>query len=254
MHSIQSSQEAGISVAAADIPASSVLSDGHILNMYQAIPFSPPGNFHVVSSVPISQIIFPEYIDKYDEVAYTEKNRDRYEYREYRIINDASFVSRTKKEWPFLKSVGYVEQTRILVVRDENGNDITPSKAQFKLEGSVRQPAPEKGDHEKNDIQVVGLISDKEMTAEEMGRCKRNHWSVENRLHHVLDDTFREDRSPAKSSRNNLALIRKFALNVLRLVQIQTGNGSPISEVMDLLSDDKALLRRYIFKPIESLY
>lgn len=203
---------------------------------------------------PAYRTAFQEYIDKYDEVVYSEKNRDRYEYREYRIINDASFVSRTEKQWPFLKSTGYVEQTRILVVRDEDGNDITPTKENFLREGSRRQPLPRKGDQEKDDIQVVGIISDKEMKAVEMGRYKRNHWSVENRLHHVLDDTFREDRSPARGSRNNLALIRKFALDILRLVQLQTGNQSPISETMDLLNDDKGLLGRYIFGPIESLY
>ena len=203
---------------------------------------------------PLYQTMYPEYIEKYSEVAYSEKNRDRYEYREYRIINDASFVSKTEKQWPFLRSVGYVEQTRILVVRDEEGEDITPSKEEFILKGSPRQPAPGKGDREKDDIQVVGIISDKEMSAAEMGRCKRDHWSVENRLHHVLDDTFREDRSPARGSRNNLALIRKFSLNVLRLVQIQTGIQDPISEMMDMLNDDKDMLGRYVFSPIESLY
>ena len=197
---------------------------------------------------------YPRFMEKYDEVAYSEKNRDRYEYRDYRIINDASFVSKTEKQWPFLKSVGCAEQIRILIVKDEDGNDITPSKDRFLREGSARQPAPLKGDGESTDIQIVGIISDKEMSAEEMGRCRRNHWSVENRLHHVLDDTFREDRSPARGSRNNLALIRKFALNVLRLVQIQTGNQSLISEMMDLLNDDSELLGRYVFGPIESLY
>ena len=203
---------------------------------------------------PVYQTIYPEYLRKYDEVTYSERNRDRYEYREYRIINDASFVSKTERQWPFLKSVGYVEQTRILIVRDEDGNDITPSKERFVLEGSSRQPSPGTGDQEKDDVQVVGIISDKRMTAAEMARCKRDHWSVENRLHHVLDDTFREDRSPARGSRNNLALIRKFALNILRLVQTQTGNQSPISEMMDLLNDERDLLERYIFSPIESLY
>ena len=203
---------------------------------------------------PAYKTMYPEYIRKYDEVSYAEKNRDRYEYREYRIINDASFISETLTQWPFVKSAGYVEQMRILVVRDEEGNDITPSKEKFALEGSPRQPAPGKGDGERDDIQVVGIISDKQMTAEEMGRCKREHWSVENRLHHVLDDTFREDRSPAKGSRNNLALIRKAALNILRLVQIQTNNKSAISELMDLLNDDKELLGKYVFHPIESLY
>lgn len=197
---------------------------------------------------------YPQFMSRYDEVAYTEKNRDRYEYRNYSIINNASFLSKTEKEWPFLRSIGCAEQIRILLVRDETGKDITPSKEQFLRDGSSRQPAPRKGDEESADIQIVGIISDKEMTAEEMGRCKRSHWSVENRLHHVLDDTFREDRSPARNSRNNLALIRKFALNVLRLVQIQTGDQSPISEMMDFLNDNKDLLGRYIFEPIVSLY
>lgn len=197
---------------------------------------------------------YPQFEEKYDEVAYTEKNRERYEYREYRIINDASFLTKTETQWPFLKSVGCVEQTRILIVRDEEGNDVTPSREEFLLKGSARQSAPRRGDQENADIQVVGIVSNKEMSAAEMGRCKRNHWSVENRLHHVLDDTFREDRSPAKGSRNNLALIRKFALNVIRLVQLQTGPENLITEMMDLLNDDKTLLGRYIFGEIESLY
>ena len=89
---------------------------------------------HVLEN-PAYQTVYPEYVGKYDKYESFEKNRDRYEYREYRIINDASFVSKTEKQWPFLKSVGYVEQIRILAVRDEGGNDITPSKEQFLLEG-----------------------------------------------------------------------------------------------------------------------
>lgn len=197
---------------------------------------------------------YPELNQKYDEISCFEKNRDRYEYREYRIINDPACVSRAKKEWPFLKSVGYVEQTRIRLVRDREGNDITPDRETFRREGSSRQPSPRKGDEEKDDIQVVGIVSDMEMSAEDMGKCKRDHWSVENRLHHVLDDTFREDRSPAKKSKNNLALIRKFAYNLLRLAQIQKNLSLPMTEIMDLLCDDKVLLGKYIFHEIESFY
>ncbi len=56
-----------------------------------------------------------------------------------------------------------------------------------------------------------------ELTAEEIGRIKRRHWAVKNRLHHGLDDAFREDRPPANRSKHNLALIRKFAYNILRI-------------------------------------
>lgn len=197
---------------------------------------------------------YPEFNEKYDEEICFEKNRDRYEYREYRIINDPSCVSRTKKEWPFLKSVGYAEQTRILLVRDAEGNDITADREAFKMEGTVRQPVPKKGDGERDDIQVMGIVSDMEMSAKDMGKCKREHWSVENRLHHVLDDTFREDRSPAKGSKNNLALIRKFAINILRLAQIQRDISLPMTEMMDLFCDDRELQKKYIFGEIESLY
>lgn len=140
------------------------------------------------------------------------------------------------------------------MVRDERGNDITPDRETFKREGTVRQPVPQKGDGERNDIQVMGIVSDMEMSAKNMGKGKRAHWSVENRLHHVLDDTFREERSPAKGSKNNLALIRKFAINILRLAQIQGDLSLPITEMMDLFCDDKELQKKYIFREIESLY
>lgn len=207
-----------------------------------------------MASNPAYQSLYSEYRQKYDEWSCFEKNRDRYEYRDYRIINDPSCISRSKKEWSFLKSVGYVEQTRILLVRDKEGNDITPDREKFKREGSSRQPVPNKGDGEKADIQIVGIVSDLEMGAKDMGKRKRDHWSVENRLHHVLDDTFREDRSPAKGCRNNLALIRKFAFNLLRLAQIQRNLSLPMTEMMDLYCDDKSLLEKYIFHEIESFY
>ena len=203
---------------------------------------------------PSYQSLYPEWHEKYDEAVQFEKNRDRHEYREYRIVNDPSCVSKTRKEWPYLKSIGYVEQTRIQIVRDGEGNDITPDREVFRREGSVRQAAPRKGDGEKDDIQVVGIVSDREMSALEMGRCKREHWSVENRLHHVLDDTFREDRSPAKGSKNNLALIRKFAIDILCLARIQQKLTLPMTEMMDLFCDDKDLLGKYVFGSIESLY
>ncbi len=49
-----------------------------------------------------------------------------------------------------------------------------------------------------------------ELTAEEIGRIKRGHWAVENRLHHVLDDTFREDRPPAKRSKHRAFIRQDF--------------------------------------------
>ena len=197
---------------------------------------------------------YPEAMGRYEEYETFEKNRDRYEYRTYQACNEPECVTRTKKEWGFIKSIGCVRQTRILLVKDAEGNDITPDPETFRKEGTIRQPRPSAGDSNRDDIQVVGIISDMELTAKEMARNKRSHWAVENRLHHVLDDTFREDRSPAKGSKNNLALIRKFAYNLIRIAINRLSLTCPVTEVMDLFSDDLTLLGRYLFNGIESFY
>lgn len=48
----------------------------------------------------------------------------------------------------------------------------------------------------------------------------RRHWGIENRLHWVLDVTFREDHSRKRTQQAaaNFALIRKTALNLLRAI------------------------------------
>lgn len=197
---------------------------------------------------------YPDLISKYEREQGMEKNRDRYEYREYSICNDPSILTKAMEEWVSIKSVGCIRQTRILLVKNRLGEDITPSPGQLAREGSSRQPLPEKGDGEKADFQVVGVVSDMEMTAKEMGRYKRSHWLVENRLHHVLDDTFREDRSPAKGSRNNLALIRKFAYNILRIAKDRERLTNPMTEIMDLFAFKQGMMEKYLFNGIESYY
>lgn len=195
-----------------------------------------------------------EMMESYREVSSHEKNRDRYENRWYKTCNDVSLLTKTQEEWPFLKTVGHVRQVRIQVVKDAEGNDITPDIETFLKQGSRRQPKPVKGDGETSDIQEVGMISDLELKADEMGKIKRAHWTIENRLHHVLDDTFREDRSPAKKSRNNLALIRKFVYNILRLAMLSKSCGEIMTEAMDEFCDDPSWIEKYVFTGIASFY
>ncbi len=57
---------------------------------------------------------------------------------------------------------------------------------------SRRVPAPSFGEGDWKDVQCTALISDLILTAEELGNIKKLHWSIENRLRHVLDYTFRE--------------------------------------------------------------
>ena len=191
--------------------------------------------------------------DKYYFCKNFEKNRDRNETRLYETCSEPSYITKTHKEWPFVKTIGLCKQLRILRISNNDGTDITPDKVEFIRSGTRRQPKPETGDPESADYQIVGMISDMQLSPKEIGEYKRNHWRIENTLHHVLDDTFREDRSPAKKSKNNLALIRKFAYNILRLVSIQCGIKRPNTEIMDRLADDFDLLGAYIFKGIKAL-
>lgn len=57
------------------------------------------------------------------------------------------------------------------------------------------------------------------LSAERMLEVARTHWSIENQLHWVLDVDLNEDavRSRKDNGPQNLALIRKLALNMLRL-------------------------------------
>ena len=194
-----------------------------------------------------------DLLDKWDSFSGFEKNRDRNEARIYQACSDPTHVTKTQKEWPFLETIGVCKQLRILRIRDTLGNDVTPRKNEFLKNGTRRQPKPVEGDETTADYQVVGLVSDLPLSAKEIGAYKRNHWHIENKLHHALDDSFREDRSPAKKSRNSLALIRKFAYNILRLFTIQHKVNRPNTELMDILCDDLDLLGAYIFAEIVAL-
>jgi len=194
-----------------------------------------------------------EMLAEYEEVYYQEKNRDRYEHRWYKVCHDVSLLTKTQEEWPYLKTVGHVRQVRIPVERDMEGEDVTADVDTFLRKGSRRKPKPAEGDDKSSDVQDVGMISDKVLSAEELGQLKRQHWSIENRLHHVLDETFREDRSPAKKSKNNLALIRKIAYNILRIAMMSESYPEIMTEMMDDFCDDLSLIEKYVFNGINSL-
>jgi predicted transposase YbfD/YdcC len=54
--------------------------------------------------------------------------------------------------------------------------------------------------------------------AKRIGHAIRNHWGIENRLHWVLDMSFREDESRIRTSNapQNIAALRHVALNLIR--------------------------------------
>ena len=61
-------------------------------------------------------------------------------------------------------------------------------------------------------------LSSLPLGVEAFARAVRGHWSVENKLHWVMDVCFGEDRSRARAgfAAENLATLRRFALNLLK--------------------------------------
>lgn len=93
------------------------------------------------------------------------------------------------------------------------------------------------------------------MTAEEMLEYKRQHWTVENRLHYVLDETFGEDKSTIKKGKNTMSTLRKCSYNIVQLLQMKDQKGREyVPDIIDDICDDLEIDLRMIFSPIPSFY
>ena len=197
-------------------------------------------------------VIFEKKSQKYyDEYHQSEHNRDRYEYRDAAVYFNEDDMKPFQEERSHVLCVGFIQQVRIKQINDENGNDVTPSLPDFMKSGSKKQPRPVVGDEMDDDIQRIGMIASRVLSAKEMAQYKRNHWAVENSLHYVLDNTFGEDRCTVRNGKNALAVLRKFAYNIVRLLQIrEKSNLTIVGDVIDDLQDDFNLIAQYVFKPI----
>jgi predicted transposase YbfD/YdcC len=83
--------------------------------------------------------------------------------------------------------------------------------------------------------------------AREAARAVRSHWHIENKLHWVLDVTFREDSSQIKrdNGAQNLAVIRHAALNLFR--QSRQGDKISLRGMAKRCSYDTDYLPRMLF-------
>ena len=57
----------------------------------------------------------------------------------------------------------------------------------------------------------------------------------------------------ARKSKNNLALIRKFAFNILKIACIHDDAGKGIQEMSDWFADDINLIAKYVFNGIQRI-
>ncbi len=152
------------------------------------------------------------------------------------------------EDWP-IGCFSLIETLRILIIRDEDGEDITPGKEEFLKHGSTRQAKPEASDQKESALQHIGLVSDINLRAEELGNYKRSHWAIENKLHHVLDVSLGEDRSTATKSAVVLALLRKCAYNIMRMAEMDLDTDFKTKgEVMDYFAENRSLLDKYVFQ------
>jgi len=119
-----------------------------------------------------------------DEYETLEKGHGRIEYRKYWIIDAEELPS--AKEWKGLKSVGFCIRER-------------------KLKGKTTK-------------EEVFFATSLEIDAKLFSNAIRNHWQVENKLHWVVDVTFREDkqRYRDKTMAQNFSCLRKIAFNILK--------------------------------------
>ena len=82
----------------------------------------------------------------------------------------------------------------------------------------------------KTSIQKRYYISDLMESAESFGKSIKDHWSVENPLHWVMDVVFREDESRANIlyAAENLGTLRRIALNLLNYNKMTNGEFSKL--------------------------
>lgn len=76
----------------------------------------------------------------------------------------------------------------------------------------------ERGD--KIESERRSYICSRRLSATAFADAVRSHWAIENNLHWTLDVTFREDQSRLRAGHgaHNMAVIRHFALNLVRMV------------------------------------
>jgi predicted transposase YbfD/YdcC len=130
----------------------------------------------------------------YSEFVQTNKDHGRIERRSYHVYNSNECVD--EERWQHVRSIGMVTRERTVIRRNGAGDIIADDPS----------------------CETEVYIMSRHMEADEFACYVRGHWAIENSLHWVLDDFFREDRCPSRlgNATENLGLLRKFVLNLMK--------------------------------------
>jgi predicted transposase YbfD/YdcC len=75
--------------------------------------------------------------------------------------------------------------------------------------------------------------------AERISQAIRSHWTVENRLHWVMDVSFNDDqmRARTKAAAHNLAVLKHITLNLIRLDPVKRKGSIKTRRIIAATSD-----------------
>lgn len=116
------------------------------------------------------------------------------------------------------KPRGVVERRLCEVVEMPSGFADLEAQGWTGLRSMVRIQYAEKQGDDWVTKQIRYYITSLKANAEQLQRCVREHWHIENQCHRVLDVTFRQDdnRSRVGHSPENLAMLQHIALALLK--------------------------------------
>jgi len=122
---------------------------------------------------------------KVDHFHTEEQSRNRYEVRDVYVVDDLDWLE-VKNDWDGLMSLVIVRSQRTI--------------------------------NEKTSTEDRYYISSLPSNAEQIGQAIRSHWTVENKLHWVLDVAYREDlcKSRKDNGAQNFSVLRRMTTNLIR--------------------------------------
>jgi predicted transposase YbfD/YdcC len=121
------------------------------------------------------------------------------------------------------KGHGRVEERAVSVSTQVDwltGDRRFPGEHRFPDLALIARVASKTWEKGKETSAIRYYVSSRIMNPAELAEAVRSHWAIENSLHWVLDVTFNEDQARSRTGHGptNMATVRHFAFNILRLV------------------------------------